>query len=119
MKENTSKANPHSLVVHTYSVRIYPGRSSNATADVSGKALGYIILRGEGTPFTIQFFPDGSSIPRPVFNTHDGTVDLCMNWCQLEELLIVLKQADSVQGNYFEDAEGPWADVEGQFVRKK
>ena len=118
---NPSSSNPrsneHNLQVRNYSIRVYPGHSSNATGDISGKALGYIILAGQGTQFNLQFLPDGSTLPRPVMNSQDNTVDLCMNWCQFEGVVKLLKEADSVQAYYSEDAEGSWADVEGQYVR--
>ena len=118
-KHTKSKANDHHLVVQNYSVRIYPGRSSKPAADISGKALGYVTLRGKGTEFTIQFLPDGSTLPLPLYNAHDDTVDLCMNWCQFEGLLRLLKHADSVHAHYFMDAGVPWADVEGEYGRPK
>ena len=62
--------------------------------------------------------PDGSALPKPYYDPKENAVKLCMNWCQFEGLLTLLATADSVQAYYFEDENGPWADVEGQFTRK-
>lgn len=119
MKTRKSKTNEHSLEVQNYSVRIYPGRSSNAPTNISGMAMGYVILAGKGTLVHIEILPDGSKLPKPAYDPVKDSIEMCMNWCQLEGLMNLLQQADSVQAYYFEDGEGPWADVEGQFVRKK
>jgi hypothetical protein len=114
-----SEGSNYQLEVHSYSVRIYPGQSSNPPASISGKDLGYVILEGDGTPFVIHFLPDGSGLPQPGYNAGFKFVEMCMNWCQLAGLMTLLEKANSVQA-YLSITNGvPWADVEGQFVRQQ
>jgi hypothetical protein len=108
----------YNLEVKAYSVRVYPSRSSVPPSNYAGTDLGYIILLGDGTKFVIHFIPDGANLPPPAYNVSEGFVELCMNWCQFQGLLTVLEKADSVQGIFFVDENGPWADVEGQYVRR-
>src|SRR5437016_792778 len=91
------KADNYQLEVRGYSVRIYPGQSSNPPANIAGKDMGYVILEGDGTPFVIHFLPDGSGLPQPSYNPGQKFVQMCMNWCQLEGLLTLLEKANSVQ----------------------
>lgn len=121
----SKKTKPHAalniiLNVTNYSVRIYPGQSSNPPVDYAGKDLGYMILNGESTPaglgFWIHFFPDGTNLPTPSYDEAEHSVQLSMNWCQFSSVMTLLSTSPSVQAIYTEDQNGvPWADVEGQF----
>jgi hypothetical protein len=117
MKRNSKTPTRYSLEVLTYSVRIHPGQSSNPPSSVAGKSMGYVILEGTGTPFLIQFLPDGSNLQQTSYNAGLKAVEMSMNWCQLNGLMHLLESANSVQACY--DESDGFADVEGQFVRPK
>jgi len=116
--ETPERTANYNLDVKTYSVRVYPNRSSLPPANYAGSDLGYVILDGDGTKFVVHFLPDGANPPPPAYNAGQGFVELCMNWCQFQGILTLLAGADSVQGIFFIDENGPWADVEGQYTRK-
>ena len=112
MKPKKKCPTSYVLEVRKYSVRIYPANSAAVN-----KSMGYIILVGEGTPFLVSFMPDASTLSGPKYNDGQKAVEMFMYWSQPGSLLKILQKADSVQA-IFDEGDG-FADVEGQFVRKK
>jgi hypothetical protein len=110
------------LNVTKYSARIYPGQSSDPPDDLSGTALGYVILAGDasakGLQFVISFFPNGSNLQQSNFDAGANAVQMEMNWCQFEPLMNLLAAAFSAQALFSLTNGIPWSDVEGQYTRK-
>ena len=118
------------LNVISYSVRVYPGRSSVApqSSNYAGTDLGYMILMGTAatTPpnlqvssFFVHFVPDGLTFPVGGYAPREQAVEIAMNWSQFHPLLNLLKTATSVQAIFSLSGGLAWADVEGQFTRNE